>query len=158
RGFVGLEDLVREVQASESTVRRDLDYWHKQGVLKRTRGGAVFLGDQTTLPALEERSGRQLEEKRAIAEATAARIEDGDAVLLDGGTTTLEVARLLVDRPVQIVTNSLPIAHLLGNGRQADLILLGGFVYPKTGVALGPLTIRTLDEIHVNQTIMSVSG
>ncbi|MBY0524802.1 MAG: DeoR/GlpR family DNA-binding transcription regulator [Gemmataceae bacterium] len=158
RGFVGLEDLVREVQASESTVRRDLDFWHKQGVLKRTRGGAVFLGDHTTLPALEERLAQQLEEKRLIAQATVARIQDGDAVLLDGGTTTLEVARLLVDRAVQIVTNSLPIANLLSNGRQADLILLGGYVYPKTGVALGPMTVRTLDEVHVNQTIMSVSG
>lgn len=158
KGFIGLADLAREIEVSESTIRRDLDFWNHQGLLKRTHGGAIFLGDGTTLPPLEERSARQLEEKRQIAAATAERIRDGDAVLLDGGTTTLEVARLLVDRAVQVVTNSLPIAHLLSNGRQADLILLGGFVYPKTGVALGPMTVRTLDDIHVNQTIISVSG
>jgi DeoR family transcriptional regulator, fructose operon transcriptional repressor len=158
RGFIGLADLARDIQASESTLRRDLDYWHQQGVLKRTHGGAIYVGDATTLPPLEERSGRQMDEKRTIARAAAARIRDGDAILLDGGTTTLEVARLLVDRPVQIVTNSLPIAHLLSNGREADLVMLGGYVYPKTGVALGPMTVRMLENIHVHQAILSVNG
>src|SRR4051812_34726380 len=104
RGFVALGELARAVSASESTVRRDLDYWHQQGLLKRTHGGAVVKDDHQPLPALEERSARELEEKRQIAQAAAARIQDGDAVLLDGGTTTLEVARLLVGRPLQIVT------------------------------------------------------
>lgn len=158
RGFVSLADLAREVEASESTLRRDLDYWHQHGALKRTHGGAVHIGDPTTLPPLEERSARQLEEKRQLARVAVARIHDGDAVLLDGGTTTLEVARLLVNRPVQVVTNSLPIAHLLGGDRAADLVILGGYVYPRTGVALGPMTVRTLEDIHVNQLLMSVSG
>ena len=112
----------------------------------------------TRLPALEERSSRQLEEKRLIARAAAARIRDGDAILLDGGTTTLEVARLLVGRPLQIVTNSLPIANLFASSRETDLVMLGGYVYPKTGVALGPLTVRMMEDIHVQQTILSVGG
>src|SRR4051812_33795246 len=149
RGFVALADLAQSVQVSESTIRRDLDYWHQQGAVRRTHGGAIYIGDSTGLPALEERSASQLEEKRAIARAAAARIEDGDTVLLDGGTTTLEVARLLVGRSVQVVTNSLPIANLLASGRDTDVVLLGGYVYPKTGVALGPLTVRMLEDIHV---------
>src|SRR5205823_10670718 len=76
----------------------------------------------------------------------------------DGGTTTLEVARLLVGRPLQIVTNSLPIANLFASSRETDLVMLGGYVYPKTGVALGPLTVRMLEEIHVRQAILSVGG
>ncbi len=158
RGFVSLADLVDEVAVSESTLRRDLDYWHHQGVLKRTHGGAIFVGDGTTLPALEERSARQLDEKRSIAQAAAERIHAGDAILLDGGTTTLEVARLLVDRPVHVVTNSLPIAHLLSSNRTTELVMLGGYVYPKTGVGLGPMTVKALDDIHVNQLVMSVHG
>ena len=75
----------------------------------------MFVGDAATLPALEERSASQLEEKRLIARAAVGRIQDGDAILLDGGTTTLEVARLLVGRPLQIVTNSLPIASLFAS-------------------------------------------
>src|SRR5215470_5494517 len=158
KGFISLNDLARSIRVSESTIRRDLDYWHQQGALKRTHGGAIYVGDGSTLPALEERSASQLEEKRAIARAAAARMRDGDAILLDGGTTTLEVARLLVGRSMQIVTNSLPIAHLFANSRETDLVMLGGYVYPKTGVALGPLTIRMLPDIHVNQALLSVGG
>jgi DeoR/GlpR family transcriptional regulator of sugar metabolism len=158
RGFVALTDLAQAISVSESTLRRDLDYWHQQGTIRRTHGGAIFVGDASALPALEERSTRQLDEKRQIARATAARLHDGDTVLLDGGTTTLEVARLLVGRPLQVVTNSLPIAALLAGSRETDLVLLGGYVYPKTGVALGPITIRTAEDIHVNQMILSVHG
>src|SRR5205085_416331 len=83
---------------------------------------------------------------------------DGDCVLLDGGTTTLEVARLLADREVQIVTNSLPIASLFASRRESDLVLIGGYVFPRTGVALGPLSVRMMEDIHVNQAILSVGG
>jgi DeoR/GlpR family transcriptional regulator of sugar metabolism len=158
RGFVALKELARALQASESTVRRDVDFWVEEKMLRRTHGGAVYVGGAGTLPALEERSTAQLDEKRQIARAAAARIQDGDSVLLDGGTTTLEVARLLVGRGVQIVTNSLPIAMLFGSRHEADLVLLGGYVYPRTGVALGPWTVRMMEDIHVHQAILSVGG
>jgi DeoR/GlpR family transcriptional regulator of sugar metabolism len=158
RGFIALTDLAQTIDVSESTLRRDLDYWHRQGMLRRTHGGAIFVGDAATLPALEERSASQLDEKRAIARTAAARIQDGDTILLDGGTTTLEVARQLVGRSLQIVTNSLPIASLFAASRETDLVILGGYVYPKTGVALGPLTVRMMEDIHVHQLIMSVGG
>src|SRR5207253_3907133 len=128
------------------------------GLVKRTHGGAIWPGEDAALPALEERSARQIEEKRQIARAAAARIHDGDAILLDGGTTTLEVARLLVGRRLQIVTNSLPIANLFASSRETDLVILGGYVYPKTGVALGPSTVRMMDDVHVQQTFLSVGG
>lgn len=158
RGFVALEELVKAIQVSESTIRRDIEFWHQKGVLRPTRGGAVYIGNGGTLPALEERAAAQLDEKKAIARTAAARIRDGDCVLLDGGTTTLEVARLLLDREVQIVTNSLPIAALFASRREADLVLIGGYVYPRTGVALGPLSVRMMEDLHVNQAILSVGG
>ena len=159
QGFASLNELAETIQVSASTIRRDLDYLDHKGLIKRTHGGAmVVVEEDAALPALEERSARQIDEKRLVARAAAARIRDGDAVLLDGGTTTLEVARLLVGRPLQIVTNSLPIANLFASSRETDLILLGGYIYPKTGVALGPLTMGMLRDIHVHQTIMSVGG
>ena len=158
KGFATLADLALEIQVSESTVRRDLEFWHQQGNLKRTHGGAIFVGDGSSFPALEERIDAQLEEKRAIARAAVARICDGDTVLLDGGTTTLEAARLLLGRSIQVVTNSLPIAALLAGSRETDLVLLGGYIYPKTGVALGPFTVRMMQDLHVHQTLLSVSG
>ena len=158
KGFVALADLAQAIDVSPSTLRRDLDYWHQQGVVRRTHGGAIYVGDATILPALEERAASQQEEKRAIAKTAAGRIHDGDTVLLDGGTTTLEVARLLVGRSVQVVTNSLPIAQLFASSRETDLVMLGGYVYPKTGVALGPLTVRMMEDVHVHLTVMSVGG
>lgn len=158
KGFVTLADLAKALKVSESTLRRDLDHWDEQGMLKRIHGGAMYTGDGSTLPALEERSTSQIAEKRAIARTAVARIYDGDAVLLDGGTTTLEVARLLVGRRLQIVTNSLPIANLFASNHETDLVMLGGYVYPKTGVALGPLTVHMMEDIHVHQTILSVGG
>lgn len=158
KGFVALTDIASALEFSESTIRRDLDYWDEQGVIKRTHGGAMYTGEGLVMPALEERTTTALEEKGQIAAVAAARIRDGDAILLDGGTTTLEVARRLVGRSLQIVTNSLPIANLFASDRHADLVMLGGYVYPKTGVALGPLSVRMMENIHVRQAILSVGG
>ncbi|MGL4549667.1 MAG: DeoR/GlpR family DNA-binding transcription regulator [Gemmataceae bacterium] len=158
RGFVALDDLADAIGVSDSTIRRDLEALQQTGSLRKTHGGAVYVGGGASLPALEERSDAQIEEKRQIARVAAARIRDGDSVLLDGGTTTLEVARLLVGRAVQIVTNSLPIATLFANRHEADLVMLGGYIYPRTGVALGPWTLRMMEDIHVQQAILSVGG
>ena len=118
----------------------------------------MFRDDIQGMPPLEERTSRAINEKRQVAQAAAERIQNGDSVLIDGGSTTLELAKLLVGRPLQIVTNSLPIAQLFASSRETDLVILGGYVYPRTGVALGPLTIRMLEDIHVRQVIMGVGG
>ena len=138
QGFATLDELVKVLDVSESTVRRDLEALDLAGSVKRTHGGAVYSGEVRTMPALEDRAGSATLEKQAIGRATAALIEDGDSVLLDGGTTTLEVARALLGRPLQVVTNSLPIAQLLSASKDIDLIMIGGYIYPRTGVALDP--------------------
>jgi DeoR/GlpR family transcriptional regulator of sugar metabolism len=159
RGFASLADLSADLQCSESTIRRDLDYWDRLGLIRRTHGGAMFTQEALApMPALEERTSTALSEKQQIARTAAARIQDGDTVLLDGGTTTLEVAKELLGRQLQVVTNSLPIANLFASRRDVDLVILGGYVYPRTGVALGPLTTRILEDIHVHQAILSVGG
>jgi len=158
KGFISLADLAREMQVSESTIRRDLDELDRDGTVRRTHGGAVFVGDETGRPALADGTTQQRQEKRLIAKAALARLHGGDTVLLDGGTTTLEVARLLMGRSLQIVTNSLPIANLLTASSRTDVILLGGYLYPRTGVVLGPLTVGMLADIHVNQALMSCGG
>jgi DeoR/GlpR family transcriptional regulator of sugar metabolism len=158
RGFVPLPELVATMGVSESTVRRDLDYLHEAGVLRRTHGGAVAVGERAALPAFDDRTGRQIREKRAIGKRMAEIIQDGETILLDGGTTTYEVARNLVGRSLQVVTNSLPIANLLGVSRHIDLVLIGGYVYPKTGVALGPIAQRTIRDLHPQRLVMSVGG
>jgi DeoR/GlpR family transcriptional regulator of sugar metabolism len=158
RGYVPLLELVERMGVSESTVRRDLDILHDAGAIRRTHGGAVAAGGGTGLSAFEERSQNQAYEKRLIGRRTAEIVQDGETVLLDGGTTTLEVARHLLGRRIQVVTNSLPIAHLFASSREVDLVLIGGYVYPKTGVALGSLAQEAMRSLHVHRTVLSVSG
>ena len=158
QGFATLEQLVRATGASESTIRRDLEALDQAGAIKRTHGGAVWSGEVRAMPALDDRAKTLSEEKRAIGMAVCQLIDDGDTVLLDGGTTTLEVARALVGRPLQVVTNSLPIAALLASSKETDLILIGGFVYPRTGVAMGPLAVATMQGIRVRLAVLGAGG
>ena len=168
QGFATLDELVKSLGVSESTVRRDLEALDSAGSVRRTHGGAMLAeagsprppADKASppLPAFDDRAGTMLAEKRAIGRATAALIDDGDTILLDGGTTTLEVARALLGRPVQVVTNSLPIAQLAATCKEMDLILIGGYVYPRTGVALGPLAVATMQNIRVRRAILGAGG
>lgn len=155
-GFVALLPLAERVGVSESTIRRDLEYLEKIGQVRRTRGGAAYVGESLT--TLDERAVRALPQKQAVGKAAAELVSAGETVLLDGGTTTLEVARHLGGRALQVVTNSLPVATLLSNQPQIELVMIGGYVYPKTGVALGPLAMASLEQVHVRRLFMSVGG
>lgn len=158
RGFASLPDLADELRVSESTVRRDLDYLEEVGSAKRTHGGVFYTGQTPKLPHFDERQPQQWDRKKAIAHLAAELIQPGDTVLLDGGTTTYEVARMLVGRSLQVVTNSLPVANLFASDPATDLVFVGGYIYPRTGVALGPHADRMLSEISVRRTVLSVGG
>jgi DeoR/GlpR family transcriptional regulator of sugar metabolism len=158
RGFATLSELVTDLGVSESTVRRDLEALDQAGLARRTHGGAFCSAELRSMPALEDRVGSMASEKRAIGRAAAALVADGESVLIDGGTTTLEVARALVGRPLQIVTNSLPIATLVTGHPGTDLVLIGGYVYPRTGVAMGPMAIEALAELRVHHVFLGAAG
>src|SRR4051812_12512700 len=158
RGFATLDELVKSLGVSESTVRRDLEALDLAGSVKRTHGGAVYSEEVRVMPTFDERMATATAEKEAIGRAAAAMIEDGETVLLDGGTTTLKLARALMGRPLQVVTNSLPIAHLLASSPPTDLILIGGYVYPRTGVAMGPLAIASMQDIRVRRAVLGAGG
>ncbi len=158
QGFAALPDLVERLAVSESTVRRDLEALEEAGQAKRTHGGVFYTGASPKLPHFDQLQPANWDKKRAIARKAAELIGDGDTVLLDGGTTTYEVARLLVGRPVQIVTNSLPTANLFASNANTDLVLLGGYVYPRTGVSLGPYANEMLAKLNVRRTVLSVAG
>lgn len=157
-GFASLPELAKELQVSESTLRRDLEHLERSGVARRTRGGVLYTGSFPGLPHFQLREPAQWEKKRAIARAAARLVQNGDTLLLDGGSTTYELARVLVGRPLQVVTNSLPVANLFAANAYTDLVLLGGIVYPRTGVALGPLAIEGLKRINVRRSLLSVAG
>lgn len=155
-GFVSIKQLIEATGAGESTIRRDLESLDRSGQIRRTRGGAAYVGESLT--PFEVRRGHASEEKQRLGKATAALIQPGETVLLDGGTTTLEVARHLAGKSLQVVTNSLPIVSVLASAPEIELVFLGGYLYPKTGVTLGPLTSAALESMKVRRLVMSAGG
>jgi DeoR/GlpR family transcriptional regulator of sugar metabolism len=146
------------LSVSESTIRRDLEQLEGQGTTRRIHGGVLYAGNSPKLPHFEARQPLQWEQKRSIAERTVALVEDGETVLLDGGSTAYEVARLLVGRPLHVVTNSLPVASLFVTDAGSDLVLIGGNICPRSGVAQGPYAVRMLESLRVRKAIMSVAA
>lgn len=156
-----LDTLAAELRVSSSTVRRDLEQLEQMGLVKRTHGGVIWVGDKTsgTRPyAFDQRMGYQLDAKRAIAKAARALVSPGQTVLIDGGTTTFYLAQELLGQPLQLVTNSLPIANLFLNDENVELILTGGLMYPRYGVLLGPTAEHILSTIHTKTLFLSVAG
>ncbi len=158
RGYAELAHLAAELNVSESTVRRDLSQLEEEGVVRRTHGGAVFVSDRFSALNYAARESSEVAEKQAIGRAVAEMLPDGQTVLIDGGTTTFQVARHLIGRSLQVVTHSLPIVNALSSAANIELIFLGGYIYPRTGVALGPLTSQALASLHVDRAIISVAG
>lgn len=158
RRFVSLPELAELFGVSESTVRRDLELLEEQGVTKRIHGGALYTGGSPSLPHFEASGTGAWSEKRAIAAKAAARIQEGDSVIFDGGSTTYEVARLLVGKRLHVVTTSLPVANLFATDTNCDLIFVGGNICPRSGVARGPLADQTLDAIRVRRAVLSIAG
>jgi len=157
-GYSDLSLLVSELGVSESTIRRDLSQLEDEGVVRRTHGGAVFVSDRFSALNYAARESTAVVEKQAIGRVAAELIGDDETILLDGGTTTFQVARNLFTRSLQVVTNSLPIVNLLSSAAHIELIFVGGYIYPRTGVALGPLARQTLASLHVGKAIMGVAG
>jgi DeoR family fructose operon transcriptional repressor len=158
-GFVDLAALCRELDSSESTIRRDLIALQGEGVLRRVHGGAMAVRAQG--PRSDDLAGharRMAPEKKRIAVATAGLIEDGQTVILDAGSTVAAVARELLDRSLHVVTNSLPIAEILGEARWVDVTLTGGQLDPAFGVLLGPLCEQMLGSVAVDVAVMGIGG
>jgi len=156
--FASLPELVEVLQVSESTIRRDLEQLEEQDAVQRIHGGVLYVGSSPKLPHFESRHPARWDQKKAIAQCAVEMIEDGDTVLLDGGSTTYEVARLLVGRPLHVVTTSLPVANLFASDAGSDLVVIGGNICPRSGVAQGPVAEKMISELRVATTILSVAG
>ncbi|MDR3737759.1 MAG: DeoR/GlpR family DNA-binding transcription regulator [Terracidiphilus sp.] len=159
RDFVDLETLCRELDASESSVRRDLDILEEEKLLRRVYGGAVSL---QTPPArafdYAVESVRLSGEKDRIARLAAGLIEDNQTVILDGGSTVAAVARELSTKSLHIITNSLPIAESLEPLRNIELTLTGGYLDPRLRVMLGPFCEQMLGGIRADAVIMGIGS
>jgi DeoR/GlpR family transcriptional regulator of sugar metabolism len=163
RGMSDLDSLSSELGVSQSTIRRDVELLVRSGHVKRTHGGVIWVGDRSSSNgarpyAFDQRLTYRLDAKRAIAAAAKKLVRTGQTILLDGGTTTFHLAEELLGQPLQLVTNSLPIANLFLNDENVELILVGGLMYPRYGVLLGPMAETELGNIHAQILFISVAG
>jgi DeoR/GlpR family transcriptional regulator of sugar metabolism len=157
-GIIRIEDLCRQLKVSPATVRRDLDQLERSGAVRRVHGGAVSVESRLDEPLFEDKTSLAVREKRQIAEAALGFIEPGDTVYLDGGSTVLELARLLRERTnLTVVTNSLHAAHEL-SGRGPRLIVIGGELRRLSQTLVGPLTRLVLHELHLDKAFMGTIG
>ena len=158
RGYASLNDLVARFGVSVSTIRRDLDEMQRRGIVRRTHGGAFHIEAREHPLDYHLREERFTVEKETIGECAASLVQDGEAILLDGGTTTFQVGRFLRGRSLQVVTNSLPVAKLLGTTLDTEVIFLGGTIMPRTGVTVGRYAEEMLRSLRVSKAIMGVAG
>jgi DeoR/GlpR family transcriptional regulator of sugar metabolism len=156
--FASLDELSEQVDASVSTVRRDLDILESAGVVRRTHGGARLVNPKSDEFTFSARDAHQFEEKEAIGRACAELIQPNQTVILDAGTTVYHVAKHLESKSPQIITNSLPVANLFSGMGKVEVLVSGGVIYPRLNVLVGPLAVELFSKIRADVAILSAGG
>jgi DeoR family transcriptional regulator of aga operon len=167
-GHVSVTEAAQELTVSEATIRRDFDQLAEQRLLTRTRGGAVSTSQLAYELPLQYKTARHAPEKQLIGRAAAALITPDSTVALNGGTTTLEVARALVNSgepggsasalSATVVTNALSIASELAVRPQVKLVLTGGVARPASYELVGPLATYVLGDLTIDWAILGVDA
>lgn len=157
-GSLGVAELASLTGASEMTIRRDLEVLASQGVLERFRGGARSLLLRGSEPPFALRFDENAEAKRRIAAAVATLIADGESVVLDSGTTCLEVARLLNDRRLTVMPLSLHAVNALSSSASLTLLVPGGRPRPGELALTGPLTLASLSALRFDTAVIGCCG
>jgi DeoR family fructose operon transcriptional repressor len=142
---------------SEVTIRRDLEELEREGILERIHGGAVSSRRIRSEPRYLEAMTSHPDEKRLIGRTAAAIVEPGETLLLNGGTTTLEVFRHLDGAGIKVVTNHVGMALEAGD-RDLELILVGGHYRPPSNSLVGPFATEALRRVHATKAFLGVEG
>jgi len=157
-GIAPLADVTRLCGASDATVRRDLARLAGEGLVDRVHGGAVARAGGAAEVPLEERAGIAAEKKRRIARSAAALCADGDTIMVDGGSTTLQLAPFLRGLRLRVITNSLPLAEELSREASCTVILGGGVVQPVSRLILDPFRDDPFSDYSASTVFMGVFG
>lgn len=159
---VTVQEMVELTESSEATIRRDIATLHVQKKLRRVRGGAESISP----PQFVGLAGRTFSvnetinaaQKRAIAIRAAELCDDGDSIIINGGTTTFQMVHSLASRRLQIFTNSFPIAeHLLKNSKNT-VVLSGGVIYREQNIILSPFDNDVTRNFYAKRMFMGAQG
>lgn len=156
-----ISDLSKQFGVSAVTARGDVDSLCERNLLMRSHGGVIRSDRVVVDSPLEVKATRHHEEKVAIGKYAATLVEPGQTVLLDSGTTTLEVARALLQispRGITVVTNSLAIASELTPASEINVIMIGGLLRHISQSFVGPQAQKMLSELHVDRFFLGVDG
>ena len=156
---VTVKDLAQRLYSSEPSIRRDLCSLEKQGLLKRTHGGAVLNENLQSDMPLAVRKRTNVIGKQKIAELVADRITDNMSVMLDSSSTALFIARRIKDRKnLTIITNSLEILIELKDAKNLKIFSSGGLLGEDSFALVGNQADKMISGFHVNASIISCKG
>jgi DeoR family transcriptional regulator, aga operon transcriptional repressor len=161
RGSVQVAPLARQFGVSMQTIRKDLHFLSQRGIAERSYGGAIVAGAVTTIsePALDAKRAVHTDEKIRIGRLAASMVGAGDAIVLDSGTTALQIARHLPDdEDITVVTNDFEIVSALAEKARINVVVLGGALRRKNMAFYGAQTMSALDDLHVDKLFLGVDG
>lgn len=158
RPHVRISELARRFNVSTETVRRDFDALSGDGLIARAHGGASAPA-QGHYPSLDERTSARIEERERIGFEAAALVQDGETVMIDSGSTTIQLARALAFRGTQctVITNSIPVAMTIGHGVPEVLLCPGEYLATESAV-IGTETLEFLARFNVDRCMIGASG
>lgn len=158
RHVIRVDELSSELGVSTATVRRDLTELDRVGHVRKVHGGAVGLEGRLDEPLFDDKASIAAHEKQAIARYALTTIQPNDSVYLDGGSTVLALAHLLVSRAaLTVVTNSLRVASAL-SGAGPRVLLVGGELRRLSQTFVGPLTEPLFERLHFDKAFMGTMG
>ncbi len=156
---VEVSSLVKMFNVTGATIRRDLEALEKEGLLRRTHGGAILPQSISYEPLYSSQKRKNLKEKIAIGKRAAELINDGDTIFIESGTTNFQIAKNIKGRHnLTVVTNSIDIASELLNAKGVHVIITGGDLRKETVALVGPLTERVLSELKVDKAFLGISA
>jgi DeoR/GlpR family transcriptional regulator of sugar metabolism len=160
---VKVAELSAQLHVSEVSIRRDLQILEEKGLLKRVHGGAIPLTKNNHGSLLSMRMRENREKKERIGHAAAGLIKEGDRIIIDSGSTPLQIAHhipkdLLLNGSLNIITCSLPVIKEIGAFPSVHLILLGGLYLPDYEIIVGPQTVEQLKGLHADKLFLGTDG
>lgn len=158
KGSIKVNELSNYFDVSEATVRRDLQEMEKRKLLKRTHGGALKTDITNFEPSFVQKKDEKRDEKTLIGKCAADMIKDGDTIMLDSGTTTLEIARNITAENITVVTNSIDIAAELSERKNIELILTGGNLRTNTRAMVGRICEEMISNFRVSKAFIGANG
>lgn len=158
-GHAKVADLSKIFKVTEVTIRQDLERLEQEGLIRREHGGAILNQQRDDIGELQLVNQQNMEEKRAIAAEAVKLIHDGDTIILDSGSTTTEIAKLLKGfHSLQVITNALNIAMILGKEQGISLNVTGGEFKSPTLSLTGEKAAQFFEGIHADKVFLATAG